>query len=139
MSDLLAKALHDARFDPPENICASCGHDGGDHDLGNWCLLCPRPEAFPSFSARSAAGWDFFSSMTEAERWAHGATALRNHPDRLRIAASLLTVEDVAEALHYGDPIGPRAVKDFDTCPAKAMEHQRSAAVLAALVGEPLR
>jgi hypothetical protein len=29
----------------------------------------------------------------------HLAAALRNHPDRLRIAASLLTVEDVAEAL----------------------------------------
>jgi hypothetical protein len=27
------------------------------------------------------------------------AAALRNHPDRLRIAASLLTVEDVARAL----------------------------------------
>lgn len=70
--------LRDAGFEPPENVCAACMHKGGDHDLGNWCLLCPRPDVAigPTdhfVDKRVAAGWCFFTSMTETQKWAHGA------------------------------------------------------------------
>ena len=70
-------ALAAAGFHPPENVCAQCGHSGGDHDLGNWCLLCPRPDvpARP-IDGRLAAGWCYFASMTNAQKWEHGLAAL---------------------------------------------------------------
>ena len=70
-------ALKAAGFEPPENVCASCGHDGGDHDGGNWCLLCPRPNrpARP-IAGRLAVGWCYFASMTEEQKWEHGLAAL---------------------------------------------------------------
>jgi hypothetical protein len=73
----LAARLREARFEPPDNICARCHHDGGDHDLGNWCLICPRPDvpARP-IEGRLAAGWCYFSSMTEDERWTFGLARL---------------------------------------------------------------
>jgi ribosome-binding protein aMBF1 (putative translation factor) len=70
--DPLAALLREQGWGPESNVCGSCGHDGGDHDLGNWCLICPRPEATtmgPFFSDRIAAGWDYFASMTEAQKW----------------------------------------------------------------------
>lgn len=75
----LIEVLKTAGFDPPDNVCARCKHPGGDHDLGNWCLVCPRPYTGTStnFSLRSAAGWDYFSSMNDAEQWAYGLEALR--------------------------------------------------------------
>jgi hypothetical protein len=70
-------ALAAAGFSPHENVCASCKHPGGDHDLGNWCLICPRPDVpIRSVGARLAAGWCYFASMTEAEQWAYGLAAL---------------------------------------------------------------
>ncbi len=74
----LMDALRSAGFTPDDNICARCGHHGGDHDLGNWCLVCPRPEmpARP-IERRLAAGWCYFSSMTKDEQWAWGIGALR--------------------------------------------------------------
>ncbi len=76
-AETLARALRTAGFEPDFNICASCGHSGGDHDLGNWCLLCPRPDvpARP-IDGRLAAGWCFYSSMTHSEKWEHGAAAI---------------------------------------------------------------
>ena len=69
--------LKAAGFEPPENVCASCGHDGGDHDGGNWCLLCPRPNrpARP-IAGRLAVGWCYFASMTEEQKWEHGLAIL---------------------------------------------------------------
>jgi hypothetical protein len=61
------------------------------------------------------------------------AAALRNHPDRLRIAASLLTVEDVARAL-------PRAI-NFRFLPPRIVSDrvwlEAAADVLVALSGSP--
>ena len=73
----LRTALEKAGFDPDSNVCAACGHNGDDHDLSNWCLVCPRPDipARP-LDGRLAAGWCYFASMTEIQRWGHGITAL---------------------------------------------------------------
>ena len=82
----LAAALRLAGFEPDFNVCASCGHDGGDHDLGNWCLLCPRPDvpARP-IDGRLAAGWCYFASMTASEKWEHGIAAILAAEPRLRL------------------------------------------------------
>jgi hypothetical protein len=73
----LRAALEETGFEPPDNICKSCLHHGGDHDLGNWCLVCPRRTVVVSgFEGRIAAGWDYFTSMTEDEKWAHSVGAL---------------------------------------------------------------
>lgn len=78
MTAELRAALEAAGFEPDFNVCARCKHHGGDHDLGDWCLLCPRPEmpARP-IEARLAAGWCYFASMTEDEKWDHGVARLR--------------------------------------------------------------
>ena len=72
-------ALTAAGFDPDFNWCGACGHHGSDHDLGNWCLLCPRPE-MPTrpFDARIKAGWCYFGSMTLDEQWTHAIGRLRS-------------------------------------------------------------
>lgn len=81
-SALTRERLEAAGFDTPnDNVCASCGHAGGDHDLGNWCLLCPRPDdwdrtAKSPTGAKSAAGWCFFASMTTEQRWDRALAAL---------------------------------------------------------------
>lgn len=78
--DVLAGALRVAGFDPPDNVCKACGHHGGDHDLGNWCLICPRPDLDPAvkwpMDARLKAGWCYFGSMNAEERWTYGKDAL---------------------------------------------------------------
>ena len=78
MTDALRDALAAAGFEPDFNVCSACGHHGGDHDGGNWCLVCPRPEmpARP-IDSRLAAGWCYFASMTKDEQWEHGIAALR--------------------------------------------------------------
>jgi len=78
----LRTALEAAGFKPDDNVCASCGHHGGDHDLGNWCLVCPRPldwdrNAKSPTGAKAAAGWCFFGSMTSAEQWEHAMAKLQ--------------------------------------------------------------
>jgi hypothetical protein len=57
------------------------------------------------------------------------AAALRNHPDRLRIAVDLLTAEDVTDAL----TTLPQA--DWDPCMAASVDDVASR-ILAALSGE---
>ena len=73
------RALEAAGFEPPENVCQACKHRGGDHDMHNWCLLCPRP-AYVSgpryFQDRINVGWCYFSSMTEGQKWEHGIAQL---------------------------------------------------------------
>lgn len=87
----LRDALEAAGFDPPDNVCAYCKHLGGNHDLGNWCLLCPRPAAPLTFSGRSEAGWCFFSSMNEDEKWAYGIDRLRaTYPEAFPLDVRLL-------------------------------------------------
>ena len=66
----LAAALKAAGWEPDFNVCASCGHGGGDHDLGNWCLICPRPDVW------NREGWCYFASMTDSEKWEHGIAAI---------------------------------------------------------------
>ena len=71
MSDL-AGLLREQGWEPESNVCASCGHPGGEHDLGNWCLTCPRPDVTPTgrpFTARIEAGWDYFASFTKEALW----------------------------------------------------------------------
>ena len=80
--DRLRAGLAIAGFEPPDNVCASCGHHGGRHDLGNWCLDCPRPDdwnrtAKSPTGAKVAAGWCFFGSMSKDEQWEYGVAALR--------------------------------------------------------------
>ena len=79
----LREALEWAGFAPPENVCVACNHKGGDHDLGNWCLVCPRPDdwdrsAKSPTGAKIDAGWCYFASMTNAQRWEYGIAALRS-------------------------------------------------------------
>jgi hypothetical protein len=71
------------------------------------------------------------------------ADALRDHPDRLRIAASLLTAEDVARALVLCEeghrPMVPTIEWAADFLAAEHMHreaHTFAAAILAALSGE---
>ena len=44
-------------FEPDFNVCRTCHHHGGDHDLNNRCLICG----------------DYFTSMSKDEQWAWGA------------------------------------------------------------------
>lgn len=59
--DHLRVALEAAGFEPDGNVCAGCKHGGGDHDLGNHCLICG----------------DYFASMTNDQQWEHGLTLVR--------------------------------------------------------------
>jgi hypothetical protein len=76
--DELRAALETAGFRPDFNVCSACRHHGGDHDLGNWCLICPRPRVVVSgFEGRIAAGWCYFASMTKDEEWNYGLDVFR--------------------------------------------------------------
>ena len=101
MSEPLADILQDEGWEPDSNVCASCGHRGGEHDLGNWCLTCPRPETPPTFSGRIEAGWCYFSSHSEAELWASAVKRLIARLDaagwRLARKDSLALLGRVAE------------------------------------------
>lgn len=59
--DFDVRLLEWAGFQPPDNVCRGCHHDGGDHDLNNRCLICG----------------DCFSSMSAPERWEWGAAEYR--------------------------------------------------------------
>lgn len=79
----LRRALTLAGFEPPDNVCAACHHLGGDHDLGNWCLVCPRPDNWDRTvksltGAKVDAGWCYFSSMNIDERWEYGMSLLES-------------------------------------------------------------
>jgi hypothetical protein len=64
-------------WEPESNVCAGCGHPGGDHDLNNWCLTCPRPDhAGHGFTAKIDAGWDYFSSFSRRDLWDHAVARL---------------------------------------------------------------
>lgn len=77
----LRGALERIGFEPPSLVCRSCGHWGSEHDLGNWCLVCPRPETWDR-NAKSPtgskvdAGWCYFSSMSSEERWVYALDEL---------------------------------------------------------------
>lgn len=78
----LRSALAKAGFEPDFNVCGSCGHHGSRHDLGNWCLDCPRPDTWDRTAksptrAKTEAGWCYFGSMSEDEKWAHGIKQLK--------------------------------------------------------------
>lgn len=104
----LAEALRAAGFEPDSNVCESCGHHGSDHDLGNWCLTCPRPDGWDRTAksptgAKVDAGWCYFASPND-HGWGAGMSglfaALTANPDAARtVAAALLTEEALAEAL----------------------------------------
>ena len=77
----LAAALKAGGWEPGLNVCAACGHSGGRHDLGNWCLDCPRPDEWDHTAksptgAKVDAGWCYFASMTETEKRTHGLAAI---------------------------------------------------------------
>jgi hypothetical protein len=104
----LAERLHSAGFTPDFNVCASCGHHGGQHDLGNWCLLCPRPamDARP-IDARLAAGWCYFGSMTETEKWDHGLAAILADGSAYLTPAEAVRVAAIEEAARDVDNLVP--------------------------------
>jgi hypothetical protein len=61
----------------------------------------PKPEGRNyRFSDFDRAGWDYFASMTEDERWEYGIAALADDAPRLDAAlapgAVVVTVEEVA-------------------------------------------
>jgi len=77
----LAAALKAGGWEPGLNVCAACGHSGGRHDLGNWCLDCPRPDEWDHTAksptgAKVDAGWCYFASMTETEERTLGLAAI---------------------------------------------------------------
>jgi len=142
-ADHLAERLREAGFEPDFNVCA-CGHHGRDHDLGNWCLLCPRPEMpVRPLDARLAAGWCYFGSMTLAEKWSHGISAILADGSVYLSAADyarLTAIEEAAREYLAHDGSGnqkwtpPEWRGDWDAmASAKAL-----AALRTALEGAPL-
>jgi hypothetical protein len=134
-----------AGFDPPENVCAACKHSGGDHDGGNWCLLCPRPDvpARP-IDGRLAVGWCYFTSMTKAQKWAYGIAALPpgwcGHEADLRAAYEMEASEgqgaEIARLTHELDAARTLAATEYGAASAEAVA-ARNAEIAEAVRGLP--
>lgn len=108
----LAEALRAGDWEPDSNVC-KCGHRGGEHDFGNWCLTCQRPEIVGphTFSQRIDVGWCYFSSFSEAELWERATASILAHPwthiQRAAIAAAIL------EPIRAQLPIGTAILSDL--------------------------